>query len=402
MIEKIFEAFHVAFANLKANAVRSFLSILGIVIGISAVILVLAFGATARQEILERVNTLGVNVYTVYPTYDEKTRRMGNLEFADIERLQSLSFVVSAFPNLMLYKEVRSRSAVQRASVRGVDHNYKQAGRLIVSHGRFFTPIELEKRAYVCVISEDGSDSLFPNGIELGQPLFIDGTPWEIIGVSAARWKKETFKHRKFNQLDILVPHTTLLRSSKDVQLSNIEVHARPDYEGNVVAELIAAMEREDPNRKDMFRIQDQQEFLQKRVEIEKTLYVTGALVAGISLIVGGIGMMNVMLTSVAERTREIGIRRAVGARRKDVLIQFLVESCVLSGLGGFLGLVLGAALAQLVPLFLNDLFNKSPEIRPAALFVSVGCGIILGMAFGIYPAVKASHLSPAEALRTE
>jgi putative ABC transport system permease protein len=124
--------------------------------------------------------------------------------------------------------------------------------------------------------------------------------------------------------------------------------------------------------------------------------------VAGVSLIVGGIGMMNVMLTSVAERTREIGVRRAVGARKKDILFQFLVESCVLSSAGGMLGLLVGAALARGLPIMFKDFFNVAPRMQPSFLVLAVGAGVTLGILFGFYPAIKASKLSPAEALRTE
>lgn len=136
--------------------------------------------------------------------------------------------------------------------------------------------------------------------------------------------------------------------------------------------------------------------------EIKKLLALIGAIVAGISLVVGGIGMMNVMLTSVAERTREIGIRRAVGARKKDILFQFLVESCVLSGAGGALGLIFGAAIGRALPLLFKQSFSVTPQLQPGYLILSVGIGVLLGIAFGFYPAVKASNLSPAEALRTE
>jgi putative ABC transport system permease protein len=139
---------------------------------------------------------------------------------------------------------------------------------------------------------------------------------------------------------------------------------------------------------------------MQKSLDIQKTMTWVGAMIVGVSLLVGGIGMMNVMLTSVAERTREIGLRRAIGARKKDILLQFLIESCVLSALGGLLGLLSGTALARFLAFVFRDKIELTPQIEPSFLVTSVGAGIVMGVLFGLYPAIKASRLSPADALR--
>lgn len=398
-MEKIKEALHIALANLAANAIRSVLSILGIVIGIAAVITIMAIGAGAKQMIMERINALGANTIVISGTYDAATQRIGTMELDDIERIKRLPYVLTALPQLNFYKEIRSRSGVGKGSILAADENYLQANDLVIRQGRNLSPLESEGRGTMCLINEYTVETIFKDRPVIGEEIYIDGNPWEVIGVYGTKGKRY-----QNNEIEVLAPLFPLLRSAKDASIEMIEVKLKPDVVTTAEAEagLLQEMERGDTKRKGLFYIRNQKDMFARNLEIRKFLSIIGTIVAGISLIVGGIGMMNVMLTSVAERTREIGLRRAVGARKKDILIQFLVESCVLAGSGGVLGLIGGAAIARTLPLFFKDFFTALPRLQPSFLFLSVGAGILLGMTFGFYPAVKASRLSPAEALRSE
>ncbi len=398
-MEKIKEALHIALANLSANAIRSILSVLGIVIGIAAVITILAIGAGAKQMIMERINAMGANTIFISGMYDSATQRMGSLDLEDVERMKKLPFVFTALPRLNFYKEVRSRALSTRGSILAIDEKYLKARDLILVEGRNMSPIEGEQRASICLINEFTRQQLFQNEPALNESIYIDGHPWQVIGVYAP----SKTKYRD-EETEVLAPLMSLLRSSKDYSIEQIEVQLKPDVTSDKEAKetLLLEMEKNDPKRKGLFYIRDQKDMYSRNLEIRKVLSLIGTIVAGISLLVGGIGMMNVMLTSVAERTREIGLRRAVGARKKDILVQFLVESCALSLSGGILGLVLGAAVARILPFLFKEFFTSAPRLQPSFLFLAVGCGVFLGIAFGFYPAVKASRLSPAEALRSE
>lgn len=398
-MEKVKEALHIALANLGANAIRSILSVLGIVIGIAAVISILAIGAGAKKMIMDRINAMGANTISIWPMYDSTTARMGVIELEDVERIGKLPFVQTSLPRMNFYKEVRSRHNASKGSIIAIDEKYLKARELNLVDGRNISPIEGEQRAMICLINEYARQELFQDSPAIGEFLYIDGTPWQVVGVYGP--KKQGYRD---NEIEVLTPLLSLLRTSKDYSIEQVEVQVKPDAMSEKEAKetLLAEMEKNDPKRKGLFFIRDQKDMYARNLEIRKVLSLIGTIVAFISLIVGGIGMMNVMLTSVAERTREIGLRRAVGARKKDILIQFLVESCVLSLSGGILGLILGSAVARLLPLLFRDFFTSAPRLQPSFLFLSMGCGILMGVTFGFYPAVKASRLSPAEALRSE
>lgn len=398
-MEKIKEALHIALANLTANAIRSILSILGIVIGIAAVISILAIGAGAKKMIMDRINAMGANTISIWPMYDPNTARMGVIELEDVERIRKLSFVVTSLPSINFYKEIRSRLTQNKASIVAIDEKYLKARELELLEGRNISPLEGEQRAMICLINEYARQELFQDNRVIGEFVYIDGTPWEVVGVYG-----ESRKRRRDDEIEVLAPLISLLRTSKDYSIAQIEVQIKPEAisEKEAKETLLREMEKNDPKRKGLFFIRDQKDMYARNLEIRKVLSLIGTIVAFISLIVGGIGMMNVMLTSVAERTREIGLRRAVGARKKDILVQFLVESCVLSLSGGVLGLILGSAIARILPFLFKDFFTSAPRLQPSFLVLSVGCGILMGIAFGFYPAVKASRLSPAEALRSE
>ncbi|MCG3205645.1 MAG: Macrolide export ATP-binding/permease protein MacB [Elusimicrobia bacterium] len=398
-MEQLKESFHIAWTNLSHNAIRSLLSILGVVIGIAAVITVLSIGAGAKQRIMDQMNSLGVNVYTVRAQYDEKTKRMGFLELDDVVRLEEVPSVLSVLPQLNLYQMVRSRSGESRGLVVGVDATALGAKGYVIKKGRNMSPIEIEERMSICLISEETEQILFSGSLKSSDTsLFIENKPWEVVGVFAPRSKRRKGR----GGLEVWVPLTTLMRTGQQLMIPSIDVHVSPSASPAMKTELLMTMERGDPKRKGLFSVRDQADSFSRSLEIQKSLSMNGLLVACVSLIVGGIGMMNVMLTSVAERTREIGIRRAVGARKKDILLQFLVESCLLSLLGGILGLLVGSALARGLPLLLKDQFTVIPVIQPSFLVLAVMAGVTMGMAFGFYPAIKASKLSPSEALRTE
>ncbi|MFN0117461.1 MAG: ABC transporter permease [Elusimicrobiota bacterium] len=397
-MERFKEALATAFFNLINNPIRSFLSVLGVVIGIAAVISVLAVGAGARKKIMDNMDNQSVLTFFLYTKYDEATSRMGKIEPSDIEKIKQVPLVISVLPNINLYREIRSREKLNYVTIKGIDEEYLKSKKFQILYGRNISPIEMEHRSPVCLMSEAATHLFFPEENTLSQNIFFNENAFQVIG----SYKRSATKKSNSEDLEILVPYTLLLRMSQDVSIQNLEITMKPEAGLEAKDSLLDAMSRGEKDLKNLFSIRDEKEIYERSLSIRKTMSMVGVFVAGISLLVGGIGMMNVMLTSVAERTREIGLRRAVGARKKDILIQFLVESCVLSSLGAGLGLLLGSALTKGLPVMIKSLESAAPKIEVSYLWLAGICGMIMGIVFGLYPAIKASKLSPAEALRSE
>jgi putative ABC transport system permease protein len=371
------------------------------VIGIASVITILSFGLGAREKILKDLNKRGVNVFRVAPRFDPSRMRSGEISHDDIDRVQALGFVSLLVPQMDMLKDVRSRRFVGKGSIKGISAGFIETQGWTLSGGRSLSPLEEGEQSNVCLISKRTARTFYAAMDPLESELYIDGVPWTVIGVYHGA---DGTADPVFGLLDaeVLIPFRALLRKIKNADIRSIEVHARKDYRGDVAQELLEAVTGNDPARKTLFSVQSQREIVERNFQAQKTLSVTGAIVAAISLIVGGIGMMNVMLTSVLERTREIGIRRAVGARRRDILFQFLIESCLLSGVSAVLGVFLGAAVTFGLPYIIGDKLPAQPQILPTFILLAATSGIFLGVVFGLYPAIKASKLAPGEALRAE
>lgn len=398
-MERIRDYVHVAGANLRTNPLRSLLSILGIVVGTASVISVLALGAGARKDLLDSVSKLGTEVFRVTPEYNAAKRRIGKLTMDDLLALRRLPSVLHAFADARDESVARTRFGVAQARLLGVDGSYVAMNRLRMIEGRDFNPIDHEERRLVCLLNEETGGKLFPNRMDaLGADVYVLGTKWTVIGTFLP--EGATGKTDPNRPADFLVPLASLARNSTDMSIREIIVHVDPDNAagaGEMIGEIV---HRNDPVMKTLYSVEADRERIARRLENRRLLFVLWTAIASISLIVGGIGMMNVMLTSVAERTREIGLRRAIGARRKDILIQFLVESCILSVIGGVLGLFAGAAAARALPLVLSDFGIRMAVMQPSFALGAVAAGMVLGIVFGLYPAIKAAAFSPAEALR--
>ena len=403
--------FRISLASLGANKLRSGLTLLGIVIGVSAVISLMAIGQGVQQSITSNIEALGSNLLFVSPAFSTQGQGGGTLTLEDAYALVDPVFapsVAAVAPELRTSGQVSAGRNNTSTQVVGVTPDYSSVRNFPVESGRFISRVNLDNNSQVAVLGAQVAEDLFGNRDAIGQPIRIEGRRFEVIGVLKS--KGSGFLGNLDNQ--ILVPITTAyyrLNSQRTTQggitVSVINVQM-PDIEAidagmREVATVLRLRHRITGD--DDFSIGNQQETIETLEETTNTFVVFLGAIAGISLLVGGIGIMNIMLVSVTERTREIGIRKAMGAKRRDILLQFMVEATLLSLGGGGAGVVAGAAIAGALngqPLLGNNPMETafSWDIALLALVVSA----VIGLFFGIYPAMRAASLHPIEALRYE
>jgi putative ABC transport system permease protein len=396
--------------SLTSNKLRSALTILGIVIGVGAVIAMLAIGRGAQNSITGSISSIGTNLLFVTSGGGEGIRNPRPLTLEDANALNdplNAPAVLNAAPMLSTAADVTFDGESTRTQVAAVTAGYDSLRSLSVTEGQFISDENILGRAAVAVLGPDTATNLFgrSEGVT-GETIRIDGQPFRVIGILKAQGGSG------FSNPDdqIIVPLTTaqarLVRKSTRNAVDMILVQAANAEDVPVANEQVAEILRtrhRTPVGADDFTIFTQQSFLDIANTITGVLTIFLGGIAGISLLVGGIGIMNIMLVSVTERTREIGLRKAVGARKRDILIQFLTESSLLSLVGGLIGILLGWGLSQLVGAIARaSNAELNPSVRLDAILLATLFSAAVGLFFGLYPAKRAADLEPVEALRYE
>ncbi len=399
-----------AVESLNSNKMRSGLTILGIVIGVAAVIAMLAVGTGAQDTITGSISGIGSNLLFVFSgNMTERVRNAEPLTLADAEALKdqfSAPSVLAVAPVIQSNLEVTFSGENSNTSILGITPDYEQVRNLELIEGEFITEEHLLGRASVALIGPETADQLFGRreGI-VGETLRIDGQPFRVLGVLTS--KGGSGFSNQDNQ--VLVPFTTaqnrLIRRGRDrvdqllVQATSSDTVVNASDE---ISQILRARHRTQLGEDD-FTVFTQQDFVQTAQTITGVLTIFLGGVAGISLLVGGIGIMNIMLVSVTERTREIGLRKAIGARRRDILIQFLTESSLLSLFGGLIGIGFGWLIAYIVGrIAVASGTPFTPQVGVDAILLATVFSTAVGLFFGLYPANRAAGLEPVEALRYE
>lgn len=398
---------HETYGSLTSNKVRTGLTMLGIVIGISSVIAMTAIGNGATQSIQSSIQSIGSNLVMVMPG---ATRSFGGpqaargsaqtLTVADGQAIQSQVSNISAIAfDVSSRGQIVAKGTNSNTSITGTTPSYQTVRNVSVADGNFFTDAQVAESAKVAVIGPTTATDLFGTDEPVGQTIRISGQVFTIIGVTVSKGGST------FNSADdaVYVPYTTVQHYLTGNQyLSEIDVSAASadtttQVQNDITTLLLQRHNLSDPTQAD-FNTMNQSDIIASASSITGTLTVLLAAVAGISLLVGGIGIMNMMLTTVTERTREIGLRKAIGAKRSDISTQFLIESIALTFTGGVIGVILGWAIAFTIA----KLGIIQAQVSIGSVFLAFGVSAAIGIVFGYYPARRASRLNPIEALRYE
>jgi putative ABC transport system permease protein len=401
-----------ALVAIRLNAMRSLLTALGVIIGVASVIVMSAIGSGARQEVERNISRLGTNMLTVSPGSSRSGRSQGGagsaqpLSEGDIdaiaERVQGVAAVTGS---LSVNAPVVYGNQNWTSSITGTSATFPFVRDWDVADGRYFTEEEVTRGAKIAVLGSSVVRELFGGGAAVGESLRIGGAPFEVIGVMDTRGQAGGFR----DQDDIvLIPLSTARArlAGQNITVPNqagsilVKVADNADLArvGEDITDLLRQRRRVRPGEEDDFRVRNVAEIVQARTAAQQTLTWLLAATAAISLIVGGIGIMNIMLVSVTERTREIGLRMAVGARRRDIMAQFLTEAMVLCLAGGLIGLSLGVAATYIIA----AIAGWPVLISGTIVGVGIGASAAVGVVFGYVPARQAALLNPIDALRYE
>ncbi|HZT43926.1 MAG TPA: ABC transporter permease [Chthonomonadaceae bacterium] len=406
-----------AFGNLRANKLRSGLTMLGIIIGVSAVIMMVAILQGASARITNEFQKMGSNVIIVAysPNREERkatARRIDGLTMDDVRAMQKeCDLVKNLSPQVPLPGSSTAQFAGRNTDVTpsGVEADYARLRNVQVARGRFLSQDDLDNWAKVCVIGDKVRQELFSNEDPLGQNIDINGLNLTVVGVAAP--KGRTFEGDA--DKNVFLPLTTVQkrytgRENVDVIYAEPNDLAHMDQAKDQIWQVLMRRYNNLPG----FRVDSMDSILNSIRQVFAIFTLVMGSIAGLALLVGGIGIMNIMLVSVTERTREIGIRKAVGAKRKDILIQFLIESATISGVGGLTGIGIGTATAYAIGYitqFIPALSNPQTGTKGMGIYVppffSFGAfafSACVGIFFGIYPALRAASLDPIQALRHE
>lgn len=400
--------FKIALRALANNKLRAFLTMLGIIIGVASVIAMLAIGQGSKKSIQQQISEMGSNMIMIHPGAEmrggvrQDPSAMQTLKLENYDKLrEECTYLSGISPNVSSSGQLVAGANNYPSSVSGVSADYLTIRQLTVEQGEMFTDNDIRTAAKVCVIGKTIVDNLFPDGSDpVGKVIRCNQIPFRVIGVL----KSKGYNSMGMDQDDVvLAPYSTVMkRLLAQTYLSGVFASAlTEDMTEDAVDEITTILRREHKLKEsdaDDFTIRTQQELssmLNTTTDLMTTLL---ACIAGISLVVGGIGIMNIMYVSVTERTREIGLRMSVGARGMDILSQFLIEAVMISITGGLIGVVIGCGASFLI----KALAHWPVFIQPWSVLLSFAVCTVTGVFFGWYPAKKAADLDPIDALRYE
>ena len=398
----------IALRAINNNKLRSLLTMLGIIIGVASVITMLAIGEGSKQSIANQISEMGSNMIMIRPGNGQwggvrqSGSNMQTLKISDYEAIVSQSTLVDkCSPSVQRGGQVISGNNNAPSTIYGVTGEYMDIRKLTVESGSMFTEEDIATAAKVCIIGKTVVDNLFPNGEDpLGKNIRFDQTPFQIIGVL----QRKGYNAMGQDQDDLLIaPYSTV--QSRMLAINYIHmIYASAlteELSNSAISEITAILQQTHnlhPGQENDFNVRSQEEMSSMMTTTTNLMTILLACVAGISLLVGGIGIMNIMYVSVSERTREIGLRMSIGAKGRHILFQFLIEAIIISFTGGVIGVMLGVGASMVVKYVVNwPVFVQSYSVILAFLVCTV-----IGVFFGWYPAQKAAALDPIEAIRYE
>ncbi|TQK73955.1 putative ABC transport system permease protein [Brevibacillus sp. AG162] len=399
------ECVRISFRSIRANGLRSVLTMMGIIIGVAAVIAMVAIGEGTSTSVASQINGLGSNLLIVTPGQATQGRvslgagSLNTLTMADAETLLQKESISGVAPSVNARGQIVWGSNNYSSMLEGTSADFPQVRNVEVGQGRFFSNFEVKMQYNVAVVGTEVVSNLFKGANPVGQTVQINRIPFTIIGVLQSQGSSGMTN----NDDRIIIPITTAMnRLTGGKNVGSIYVSAASsdlmEKAQQDIQQALRANHKLRPQAADDFRITSQSDILSTAQSVSSSMTALLSGIAAISLIVGGIGVMNIMLVSVTERTREIGIRKAIGAKRRDILRQFLIEAVTLSLIGGVIGIALGVGAAFLV----SKLGQMETSISLSPIMYAFLTSTLVGVIFGVYPARKAAQLKPIDALRYE
>ena len=378
-----------ALQSILSNKMRTFLTMLGIIIGVFSVIVLISLGQGATASVVDSISSMGSNVISI--NVIEQNKSFEYKDIGDIEALEGVSKVTPVFSAMPTVKyDLESK----RMSVTGGNENYLSINNYEIEAGSAISPVDIDYRNKVAVIGSTTVKDLFGKDNPLDKEISVDGEKYTVVGILK---DKGSSIMGDSNEI-VVVPVTTLMRQFNSSDLKSLTVQAESSEVSQLAAQNVKEYLYEYFESEDSYNVFSQDQMLDVMNESTKMLTAMLGGIAGISLLVGGIGIMNIMLVTVTERTKEIGIRKAIGAGNANIMIQFLIESSVLSGIGGLIGAVLGITASSII----SKMIGISYVMNIPVIIGTFAFSLIVGVFFGLYPANKASKLKPVDALRFE
>ncbi len=407
---KLLRIMRVSLRALARNKMRSFLTILGVIIGVAAVIAMVSIGEGAKKGIEERFASMGTNLLFVYPgSRNVRGVQTGfggftNLKPDDAKAIEErCDAVLAVSPSISTRAQVVYGNKNWNTQIQGTGEKFPLIRNWKVVEGTYFDETQVAGAAKVAVLGSLVKQNLFEDEDPIGKTIRINRIPFTVIGVLESKGEQGGF----FNRDDMIaVPYTTVMRRLRGVDyISSIDVAAvsadKTAEAQRQIEELMRERHRIAPGAEDDFQVRNMTDVAESAAESTRIMTILLGSIAGISLIVGGIGIMNIMLVSVTERIREIGVRMAVGARERDILLQFLIEAVVLSVTGGVIGIIVGVGASKLMK-YISVFSTITTVVTIESILLAFCFAAAVGIFFGYYPARKASKLDPIEALRYE